>query len=365
MRGMAEKDTYISIAGQQPTVTLVSNGTMTSRRPGTGIARQVLVTPLTKSNPANTTIQQQGVFAAQTRSSLNFPPSSSASQQHAANKVDKVLLKAVNKKGKKDPKTFTLRNVDQHALLTSDDLKRVIRMKLSDDITSGDFDVGYVQGTTVVRLRTSEDLEELWSLLRQSQKNTVLWCDGLIARAGHKRKHSDDEDDSDTEQQQSRRSRSKKQDTNVQVQDTVEQLKAKYGSNYYTQMQFRIWAELVVGGMCGMDGPPSNNSMFKRAGAGASDGATKKNETRDVTQTLTNVITAALSAKDNQESQQLTPRSSMSISSPAKLIENRSKLYKQLSELKNLKGCGVLDEEYAVEKATIMDLLKQLSSKSN
>ena len=152
----------------------------------------------------------------------------------------------------------------------------------------------------------------------------------------------------------------------MQVQDTVEQLKAKYGSNYYTQMQFRIWAELVVGGMCGMDGPPSNNSMFKRAGAGASDGATKKNETRDVTQTLTNVITASLSAKDNQESQQLTPRSSMSISSPAKLIENRSKLYKQLSELKNLKGCGVLDdEEYAVEKATIMDLLKQLSSKSN
>ena len=119
VRGMAEKDTYISIAGQQPTVTLVSNGTMTSRRPGTGIARQVLVTPLTKSNPANTTIQQQGVFAAQTRSSLNFPPSSSASQQHAANKVDKVLLKAVNKKGKKDPKTFTLRNVDQHALETS------------------------------------------------------------------------------------------------------------------------------------------------------------------------------------------------------------------------------------------------------
>lgn len=111
--------------------------------------------------------------------------------------------------------------------------------------------------------------------------------------------------------------------------------------------------------MSSIDGPPSNNSMFRRAGAGASE----KNEKRDVTQTLTNAITAALSAKDNQESQQLTPRSSTSTSSPAKLIENRSKLYKQLSELKNLKGCGVLDdEEYAAEKATIMDLLKQLSS---
>jgi hypothetical protein len=94
--------------------------------------------------------------------------------------------------------------------------------------------------------------------------------------------------------------------TNMQqVQDTVDQLEAKYGSSYI-QMQFRIWAELIVGGMYSIVGPPSNNSLFKRAGAG--DGASKKNETH-VTQTLTNVSTASLSAKDNQESQQ-------SISSP-------------------------------------------------
>ena len=85
--------------------------------------------------------------------------------------MDKVLLKVVNKKGKKDPKTFSLRNINQHALLTCDDLKGVIRKKLSDDITSGDF---YVQDTTVVRIHTSEDLEELWSLLRQLHKNMIL-----------------------------------------------------------------------------------------------------------------------------------------------------------------------------------------------
>ena len=103
-----------------------------------------------------------------------------------------------------------------------------------------------------------------------------------------------------------------------QVQDTVDQLKAKYGSSY-TQMQFRIWAELIVGGMCSIDRPPCNNSMFKRAGAG--DGASKRNESH-VTQALTNVITAALSAKDNQESQQSIPQPSTSISSPAKLIQS-------------------------------------------
>ena len=101
MRRMTAKDTYISIAGQQPTVTLVNIGAMTSRQPGTGITRQVLVTPLTQSIPADTNIQQC-VFAA-TRSSLNSQLSSLASltqQQHTVSKVDKVLLKVVNKRGK-------------------------------------------------------------------------------------------------------------------------------------------------------------------------------------------------------------------------------------------------------------------------
>lgn len=136
-------------------VTLVNNGT--SRPPA--VTRQVVVTPLTSAN----TIQQQCSFTA--TKSLTSQPSA-----HTVSKGDKVLLKAVNKKGKKDPKTFTLRNIDQHALLTCDNLKGVIRRKLIDDITTSDFDVGYVQGATVVCIRTSDNLEELWSLLRQSQK---------------------------------------------------------------------------------------------------------------------------------------------------------------------------------------------------
>ena len=56
-------------------------------------------------------------------------------------------------------------------------------------------------------------------------------------------------------------------------------------------------------------------------------------------------------------------QSSGSISSPAKQIESRSKLYKQLSELQNLKSSCVFDEnQYANEKETIMELLKKVSS---
>ena len=93
---MAAKDMYISIAGQQP---MVNNGAMTSRPPATGITRQVLVTPLTQSIPAKT-IQQQHVFAG-TRSSQPSTLASLSKQQYTASKVDKVLLKAINKRVKR------------------------------------------------------------------------------------------------------------------------------------------------------------------------------------------------------------------------------------------------------------------------
>ena len=49
--------------------------------------------------------------------------------------------------------------------------------------------------------------------------------------------------------------------------------------------------------------------------------------------------------------------------SPAKVIESRSKLYKQLGELQNLESSGVLtDEEYKSEKESIMNLLQQLKT---
>ena len=194
------------------------------------------------------------------------------------------------------------------------------------------------------------------------EKSTTLWCDGLSASA--KRKHSDDECDDD---HRSRKSRNKKCDVDVErVQDLVEQTKAKYVASEFTQMQLRIWAELIVGGMCsGTDDPPSSNPMFLRAG----DGNYKKKSESPVTQALTNVasaITAAFLTRQPQEPPtSSTQRQSTGVSSPAKLIENRSKLYKQLSELKNLKGCGVLsDAEYATEKASIMVLLKQLNPRA-
>ena len=47
--------------------------------------------------------------------------------------------------------------------------------------------------------------------------------------------------------------------------------------------------------------------------------------------------------------------------SPAKVIESRSKCYRQLAELKNLMESGLLSEEkYTSERQAIMDTLHKL-----
>ena len=51
-----------------------------------------------------------------------------------------------------------------------------IREQLKD-IICGDFDVGVMDGTAVVNIRTLEDLKDVWMDVRKSEK--VFLCDAL------------------------------------------------------------------------------------------------------------------------------------------------------------------------------------------
>lgn len=117
-------------------------------------------------------------------------------------------------------------------------------------------------------------------------------------------------------------------------------------------MQCRIWGEMIAGGVHSSCDEHPNTSMFQPAG-GVS---TKKKAGPAVANVLSDAITQLSSA--------LSPRpvpASTSGRSPAKIIENRSKCYKQLAELKNLVQLGVLsDEESCVERDAIMTILKNL-----
>ena len=56
-------------------------------------------------------------------------------------------------------------------------LKLLIRMQLQNDV-SGDYDVVYLQGSTVSNIRSSEELDKVRNDIRK-RTNVALWCDGL------------------------------------------------------------------------------------------------------------------------------------------------------------------------------------------
>ena len=290
--------------------------------------RQVLVTPLSRS--------QQPHQLMSTQSIVNPP-------------IKMVMLKAVNRGNKgKEPKTFTLRDVRPEANTSCAAVKRLIKAQLSQDITEDDFDIGYLQGNTVVSIRSKADLE-LWEGLRKGF-NTTMWCDGMNGPAaqnsslGRKRSTQDDE-----EAQKNKEKKKKKKDDESKeekVEKNIQTLQGKHGKEF-TPMQYRIWAEMHVGGyQPSLDEAPSN-SMFLRAG-----GAATKRTTADIVSQAINQLTPVLSPG---------VAAPTSHSSPAKLINNRSKCYKQLGELKNLMQTGILsDEEYSREREAIMGTLKSL-----
>ena len=114
-------------------------------------------------------------------------------------------------------KTFTLRNVDIDQVTTRDQLKHVILTQLTDDIIiRGDFDVGYYQASTIVSIRSPQDVREIWSDVKRGVKH-VLWCDGLkesttVASKTRKRsKKKDSESDSDEDVVETVTNKKKKQ----------------------------------------------------------------------------------------------------------------------------------------------------------
>ena len=95
----------------------VNNGSINTQATSIG-ARRVLITPL----------GQTSQFV--TRSTV----------------IDKVLLKAVTKAGQKKDKIFTLRGIDTSKVLACDDLKKLIKRQLDDDVIEWEeFDIGYSQ----------------------------------------------------------------------------------------------------------------------------------------------------------------------------------------------------------------------------
>ena len=125
----APTGTYVKIAGSQAQVMLgtgAASVTQAYQRSGQPGVRQVVVTPLTTQPQVPRTT------------------------------ISKVLIKAVKgeSNGKRtEGKTFTLRDIDPSKVDTCYHLKSLIRAQLKEDIRKGDFDVGYIQNSSVTVLK--------------------------------------------------------------------------------------------------------------------------------------------------------------------------------------------------------------------
>ena len=70
---------------------------------------------------------------------------------------------------------FTLRSINTGLLSFCDTLKQLIKEQLSDDIAStDDFDIGFLDGSNLVRIRSTQDLAEMWAMLSSNSRVTLL-----------------------------------------------------------------------------------------------------------------------------------------------------------------------------------------------
>ena len=134
--------------------------------------------------------------------------------------------------------------------------------------------------------------------------------------------------------------------------EITKDLSEKHGQ-IYTKMQYRIWAEMIFSELHSSSNEPPNTSMFVRAG-----GSAPRKKSNNISDALTHVVDSIAAVLSPSSSPKATVGKS-----PAKLIERRSKCYKQLSELNNLRTAGVLsDSEYQLENDPVMETLKGLQN---
>ena len=128
-----------------------------------------------------------------------------------------------------------------------DDLKEEIKLQIRDDIKDN-FDFGYIQGSNLISVRSSQDISEIWNCINKG-KEVTLWCDGLndsTSSKPRKGKHIEVDLDeySDDDSTRTMQKKSKKEQQEEKLEEIVTELKGKHGKNY-TTMQYRIWGEMV------------------------------------------------------------------------------------------------------------------------
>ena len=140
-------------------------------------------------------------------------------------------------------------------------MKALIGNQVGGEITNGDFDVGYLQGSNAIIMRNVEDIRKLWSTL-QKGSNMVVWCDGLaMQQSKAARKWQSLDSDSDDE---CPAKKTKKEERDSVVRKCIEDMKAEH-KDKYTPMQYSTVAYPGWGGSGCLSTPISQTDRLEPA----------------------------------------------------------------------------------------------------
>ncbi len=301
------------------------------------------------------------------------PPGSGAtgrSESANANSISNtsISVKVLNPLNKKEFSIYTLRDISLEDFETPESLKETVVTQVGEATVSRmlDFQIGYYNKSEKRWIHNQRDIHEAKELLKRSEKFT-LWCIGKSQeRASKKRTVSDkhtpdrespsdvDADDEIPDSSAKKRKLNPREERGIRVNELKNKLSQEHGSKY-SAVQYRLWAEMIVGGVHeGLTEAPSAPMFGTKRPCGQSG----QSELTEALTGMANTIATALSPTSNQRG---SSTASTSCASPNKTSDLRSKYIRQLKELVELHKIGALsDEEYQEQRHAVVGLLRQL-----
>ena len=254
-----------------------------------------------------------------------------------------VSVKIIGRNEKRsEHKTFVLRDIDIKKIDNIRSLKQQILDQFGNEFVDEDlnFNIGYHKGTTRIWIRTESDLGELLRIMQS--KSPTLWCDGVEQQKRKKRSKlpalegSSDSDNDQHSQTAKKKRKTANEDKESRVDDTMDKLREKHGTKW-SNIQYRVWAETMVGGRHTSYDHPPKGAYFKRSKG--SQGT-------------------ASPPGDSSEDQGAKSSAAMT---PVKAAQLNSMYIKQIGELHSLLDLGAItSEDFLKQKNAILDLMNNL-----
>ena len=252
-----------------------------------------------------------------------------------------VSVKIIGRNEKRsEHKTFVLRDIDVKKIDNITSMKKQILNQFGSGFVNEDldFNIGYYKGTTRIWIRTESDLTELLRIMQS--KSLTLWCDRVDQQKRKKRSKlpaSEGSSDSDNDQYSQTAKKKRKtasEDKDSRVDDTVDKLREKHGTKWST-IQYRVWAETMVGGRHTSYDRPPTGAYFKQS-KGSQGTSTSP----------------AVSGEDQEGAK------SSAVMTPVKAAQLNSMYIKQIGELHSLLDLGAItSEDFLKQKNALMNNL--------